>query len=94
MAVKKEITPNAPPPLLALVRRNVSPLLDERPPGALTMRELAEQAGVSTDVMRRQLSDLRDQNILREARLRTAGGHYTFVYWIEQNEGYVGDSVG
>ena len=78
--------PNAPR-LLELVRQNVSPLLDTRPPDALTMRELAEQAQVSTDVMRRQIAELRAQGILREARVRTGNGHYTFVYWVEPREG-------
>lgn len=72
------------PRLLAEIKRRAVPLLDTRPPGALTARELASAAGVSYDVIRHKLAELRAEGNLREARLRmTRGGGYTMVYWLD-----------
>lgn len=72
------------PALLRAVKRSSSPLLDVRPPGALTTQELAQRAGVGRDVIRRRLQELEQQDRLRGARVRLPKGSYTIVYWIDE----------
>lgn len=71
------------PPILTAVRGAVSPLLDERPDGAMTTAELAEQSNTSVDVVRKKLRALRREGVLREARVRLPRGSYTVMYWLE-----------
>jgi predicted ArsR family transcriptional regulator len=71
------------PPILRAMRESIAPLLDVRPAGAMTARELAEQSNASVDVVRRQLTALRAEGVLREARVRCERGRHTVVYWIE-----------
>lgn len=71
--------------LLKLMLERVAPILNQRPPDSLTLKEMADAAGVSADVIRRKLAALRSENQIniREARVRSKRGGYTIVYWVE-----------
>lgn len=88
---KRKSKPRAPkadaPPaskLSALLAQSVSPLLDARPAGAQSIREMAAEHGVSVDVIRRQLEEYRAAGVkLRHARVKLPKGGYTIMYWVE-----------
>ena len=47
------------PPILAEIKKRAYPILETRPPDSLSMKEMATAAGVSVDVIRRQLQEMR-----------------------------------
>lgn len=81
MARKKSIIKNEPL-ILSELRKRADPILETRPDGSLSMKEMADTLGVSVDVVRRQLVVIRQTGALREARVRMERG-YTVVYWLE-----------
>lgn len=62
------------------------PILDERPEGAMTIKEMAELKKVSRSVIHREIERLNQQGLIRQARLRvrtkTNKASYTYVYWL------------
>lgn len=92
MAGKTGVTrtraPDAAPEaaILRALRKEIAPMFDERPAGAMTTKELANAARVSKDVIRRRLEAWDKEGRLRQARVRLPRGKYTVMYWLEEIE--------
>ena len=69
-------------PLIQLIQEHYHDTLQERPRGALTMREMVAQTGKSRFQIERLLRQLKEQGKIKSARVSKPGG-FEVVYWQE-----------
>ncbi len=75
-------------PLLLTIARRAVPVLDERPPFALTKKEIMQQMKLTKAQLGRVFSDLSAEGKLHTARVwdvdTTGRRRYVSVYWVDE----------